>query len=352
MKRRAFLRTAASAAALTLIPPAARATTARRRSFEITYDIDLIADPDPAEVWLPLPQSAAGYQEAFSADWTGTVAKAAIRREVTYGARMFHAAWPRGDEPRRVRLSARVVARDRELRPGSPAGRPMLDPDATLYLKPTASMPLDGIVGETARQITRGLAAPIDKARAIYEWVVDNTFRDPAVEGCGVGDIKFMLESRNFGGKCADINSLFVGLARAAGIPAREVYGIRVADSAQFRSLGKSGDVSRAQHCRAEFYAEPWGWIPVDPADVRKVVLEENLSLADPKLRALRERLFGYWEMNWIGFNTARDFDLVPTLGRPVDFFMYPNARTASGHRDGLAPDKFRYRITARELTA
>ena len=40
-----------------------------------------------------------------------------------------------------------------------------------------------------------------------------------------------MLESGDLGGKCADINSLYVGLARAAGLPARDFFGVRVADS-------------------------------------------------------------------------------------------------------------------------
>jgi len=36
---------------------------------------------------------------------------------------------------------------------------------------------------------------------------------------------------------------------------------------------------SKAQHCRAELYAQNTGWIPVDPADVRKVVLEKRPGL-------------------------------------------------------------------------
>jgi len=40
-----------------------------------------------------------------------------------------------------------------------------------------------------------------------------------------------MLESKDLGGKCADLNALYVGLARAAGLPARDVYGIRIAKS-------------------------------------------------------------------------------------------------------------------------
>jgi len=70
----------------------------------------------------------------------------------------------------------------------------------------------------------------VEKARAIYEWIVDSTFRNPKTRGCGTGDIRFMLESGDLGGKCADLNALYVGLARAAGLPARDVYGIRIAN--------------------------------------------------------------------------------------------------------------------------
>jgi transglutaminase-like putative cysteine protease len=133
------------------------------------------------------------------------------------------------------------------------------------YLRPTASSPNDGIVLAKAREIVGARAAPLEKARAIYDWIVDNTFRRAEARGCGLGNIALMLESGDLGGKCADINSLFVGLARAAGLPARDFFGIRVADSRVTKSLGKSGDITKAQHCRAEVYIENKGWLPVDP---------------------------------------------------------------------------------------
>ena len=98
------------------------------------------------------------------------------------------------------------------------------------YLRPTASSPTDGIVLEKATEIIGARTAPLDKARAIYDWIVDNTFRRAETRGCGLGNIAFMLETGDMGGKCADINSLFVGLARAAGLPARDFFGMRVAD--------------------------------------------------------------------------------------------------------------------------
>jgi len=175
------------------------------------------------------------------------------------------------------------------------------------------------------------------------------------VRGCGWGDIKTMLETRNFGGKCGDLNAMFVGLARSVGIPARDIYGVRVAPSQYgFASLGVGTEnITRAQHCRAEFYAQGRGWVPVDPADVRKVVLEEppgKLALNDAKVVAARKRLFGSWEMNWLAYSYAHDVQLPGSTGPRIPYFMYPNGETLEGRLDPLDPDSFKYTLTAREL--
>jgi transglutaminase-like putative cysteine protease len=164
-----------------------------------------------------------------------------------------------------------------------------------------------------------------------------------------------MLETKDLGGKCADLNALFVGLARAAGLPARDVYGIRVAKSELgYKSLGPSTEfVTKAQHCRAEVYLGDFGWVPADPADVRKVVLEEppgNRPLDDDMVKKARVRLFGSWEMNWIAYNFAHDVALPGSHGAPIGFLMYPQAETADGRLDCLDPDGFEYEIKSKEI--
>jgi transglutaminase-like putative cysteine protease len=164
-----------------------------------------------------------------------------------------------------------------------------------------------------------------------------------------------MLATQTLGGKCADINGLFVALARASGIPARDVYGIRVADSQRgYKALGRSGDITKAQHCRAEFFAEGHGWIPVDPGDVRKVILEEppgNLPVTDAKVLAARNFLFGDWEMNWMAYNYGHDVALPGSTKGPVGFLMYPQGETADGLLDCLDPANFQYSISSREVS-
>ena len=217
-------------------------------------------------------------------------------------------------------------------------------------------MPIDGIVKTQADECVRGAKTDVEKARNIYEWVVDNTFRNPKTRGCGTGDIRFMLESGDLGGKCADLNALYVGLARAAGLPARHVYGLRVGKSQLgFQSLGPATEnVTKGQHCRVEVYLAEYGWVPVDPADVRKVVLEEppgNRPLDDEIVRDARKRLFGSWEMNWMAYNYAPDVALPgsPT-GARANYFMYPQGETAEGRLDSFDPDNFKYQITSKEI--
>ena len=351
MKRRDFLRLAAMTPLFAAAPRAlamAGDSTADWRTFELRYEVDLSWLTGAGRLWLPLPQNAGDYQKVLSVSWKAET-DVALQWDETYESPIFAAAWDAKDNKRVLAVSAHVATRDRTTGPAALRERSM--DEAALYLRPTEHMPVDGIVAETASRIVKGIGTPDAQARAIYEWTVDNTFRNPKTRGCGLGNIKFMLESGDLGGKCADINSLFVGLARACGIPARESYGVRVADSMQFKCLGKSGDVSKAQHCRAEYFSPRHGWVAVDPADVRKAVLEEKLALTDPRIVDLRRRLFGYWEMNWVAFNNARDFVLPGREGESFSYLMYPYAEFGDTRLDGRDPADFKFRLSSRQLS-
>ena len=363
MKRRTFLHAGAAASLLGSLPRFARAAQFDPRPgpwryFDVTTRVDVLRPAGSTRVWVPLPSLNGDFQRVIGNSWSGNAPEIKAASDPKYGAQMAWAQWPAGGAQPQLAVTSRVALRNRavDLARPDPAIR-LRAADARLNTAPTALIPTDGIVRKTALEIVRGESTELGKARAIYQWIVDNTFRDPKVRGCGTGDIRFMLESGDLGGKCADLNALYVGLARAAGLAARDVYGVRVAKSAfGYKSLGASSpDITKAQHCRADVFVTGYGWVPVDPADVRKVVLEEppgKLPLDAPKVVAARKTLFGHWEMNWMAYNTAHDIELPGSSGRPVPFLMYPQAETAKGRLDPLDPADFRYAITARELAA
>lgn len=323
------------------------------RTFELTTRVEIPNPSGLTRVWLPLAHAGGNtYQRVLKQTWRGSANTLRAIRDEKTGTGILFAEWGAGEAKPEVQLILEVATRDRAVdwRDRTIRGAPAAS--LPRYLQPTRLIPLDGIVRETARKITRAETDDVAKARAIYEWIVEHTVRDPNVRGCGVGDVRAMLETRNLRGKCADLNALFVGLARASGIPARDVYGIRVAPSRRFKSLGSDGDVTRAQHCRAEFHSTRHGWVPVDPADVRKVILEEKpgLSLTSPDVEYARRLLFGSWEGNWVAFNDVHDVRLPSSLGPVLPFLMYPHAETGGKRLDSLDPAAFRYQITAREI--
>jgi transglutaminase-like putative cysteine protease len=327
------------------------------RVFEVTVRAELAKTGSATRAWLPLPAvEDATWIKPMGSLWQGNAETLGVQRDARNGALMLAAKWAAGEAAPVVEVTSRFAARDRAIDLSQPGKVAPLDRSmARFYTRATEFLPTDGIVKKTSTEITRGARTDLEKARAIYEWIVDNTARNPKTRGCGVGDIRGMLETGDLTGKCADLNALYVGLARAAGLPARDVYGIRVADSHfGYKSLGKSGDITKAQHCRAEVWLTGFGWVPVDPADVRKVVLEEKpgLTLQDDVVIATREKLFGAWEMNWLAFNFAHDLKLPGSTGAAIPFLMYPQGENTAGRFDSLDPEHFRYKITSRELVA
>ena len=351
MKRRDFLR----ATALSAVSVGRTfAEAARWRTFEVTTRTEILNPDGVTRVWAPAPLDRdTPWQRTLSVfvDIHGGVAKTV--KAGTDGPAMVVAEFPAGVPPI-LKVTSRVRTRDWSVDLSVPNSAAKPD-DLQRFLRPTKFIPTGGIVKERSTEITRSASTDLDKARAIYEWIIESTRRNPKTRGCGLGNIEFMLESGDLSGKCADLNSLYVGLARAAGLPARDVFGIRVAKSELgYKSLGASSEnITKAQHCRAEVYLTDYGWVPVDPAGVRKVMLEEppgNRPLSDEMVRQARARLFGSWEMNWMAYNFAHDVTLPGSSGPPVPFFMYPQAETAAGRLDSLAPDTFKYEISAREL--
>ena len=364
MQRRDFLKAGVAISVLSVLPRSARAERVFDpqpgpwRRFEIKTRIEIKEPEGATQAWVPVPHLYEAEWFRAEASQCSTNAKSArLVRGGKYDAQMLHLQWSADERAPLAEVVSTITTRDRAIdfnKPGKVT--PLSESDRALYTAATALIPVDGLVKERSDSIVAGLDSDLDKARAIYEWVVENTFRDGKVRGCGRGDIAAMLRLNNLGGKCADLNALYVGLARAAGLPARDIYGIRVAPSRfGYQSLGVTSQlVTKAQHCRAEVFLDDFGWVPVDPADVRKVVLEEppgNLPMDDPKVLAARKTLFGSCEGNWLAYNRAHDVTLPGSAWPELGFLMYPQAETAGRQLDCLDPNSF-YVITATELTA
>lgn len=327
------------------------------RSFDVTTRVDLQPLQGATRVWLPLPSVNSGYQQSLTHSFSSN-GQAAMAQDGVEGTRMLVADFAPGLAQPFVEVTSRIATQNRAI-DWSRRDAPRESADTlAFYTRATALLPTDGIVRKTALQATQGARNDVQKAQAIYDWIVHNTYREPKVRGCGEGDIATLLETGDFGGKCADLNALFVGLCRAVGVPARDVYGLRVAPSAfGYKELsGNSASLKGAQHCRAEAYLAGHGWVAMDPADVAKVMRLETpewlKTTQNAVVAPVNKALFGGWEGNWMAYNTAHDLALPGAKGEKLGFFMYPMAENAKGRFDPYAPDDFKYQITAREIKA
>ena len=366
--RRQFLRTAA-ASAVASFPPYSLAQSAdvperqfapqpgAWRTFEVSTRVEIAAPRGQTRVWVPVPSVDTAWQKSLESAMSsnGKVRMLADGRE---GARMAYAEFDAAQMQPFVEVTSRIQTQNR-LQDWKQKSVPA-ETAASLaqWTRATKLIPVDGIVLSTASEATKGARNDVEKAQKIFDWIVSNTYREPKVRGCGEGDIQTMLETGNLGGKCADLNALFVGLCRSVGLPARDVYGLRVAPSAfGYKELGGiSAKLQGAQHCRAEVYLQGYGWVAMDPADVAKVMRQETAQwIKDPRnpvVAPVNRALFGGWEGNWMAYNTAHDVVLPNANGPRLGFLMYPHAETGGQGLDAYAPDDFRYRISAKEITA
>ena len=315
----------------------------RERKAIITLEVSLKAPADANEVrlWLPYPLSDEN-QTVEDVKVSGNFAGSGVYREGEHGNIALYAEW-NGNPPERLLTYTFTISRKEAVRMDFPAKELLFSStEFREYLKPTSLAPVDGKVRALAEKITKGKKTNRAKARAIYDWIVNNMHRDPNVKGCGYGDVEKLLVT--LGGKCGDIHSVFVALARSVGVPAREINGIRI-------PKGKEGEMTKAQHCWAEFYMPGYGWVPVDPSDVRKAMLEKKIT--DPKdIKDLVEYFFGSVEENRIAYQSGKDVLLSPAQknGR-LAYFMYPYAEAdGKALNEDLFGFNLGYKITFKEI--
>lgn len=340
-----------------------------RRRFLVTQEHTPIAPEGSTgitNIWIPIPEDTV-FQRLISITVEGNYDKTNINANNDFGAKTLFATWNADAKHPTITVKMEIETLNWEIAEQGflkyyEAPETLHYPkEVAIYLEASDQIALDGIVKETADKIIGNEKNPLEQARLIHKWVSANMKRDNSVVGCGLGNVKEILESGDLSGKCTDINSVFVALARAVGIPAREMFGIRVGKSIKLEQYSKGAfgsadekglsNITGAQHCRAMFYLAGFGWVPCDPADVTKMRLYENKEHADPAVQYIDEYLFGNWEMNWIGFNFGRDFEVYPATEQgSMNNFGYPYAEVDGDPLNFYDPKTFKYSYESQEL--
>src|SRR5467141_3256862 len=287
-------------------------TIAPVRNFEFTYLTKIPASPLGAKtlrIWIPLPQSDP-YQ-AIGGLKVESPFPYAKHRDPEYGNEYLYLQVPAAQVSSReeVRMSFQVSRRahlvDLDAQPGSAPSAGVDSSGLRRFLQPDRRVPLQGVIAELATRETRGIQAPLEKARAIYNYVIATMRHDKSGTGWGNGDAIWACTAKR--GNCTDFPSLFIGMMRAVGIPARFEIGFPL-------PADQHDGAVPGYHCWAEFYVQPFGWIPVDASEAWKH--------PDKK-----DYFFGAHDDNRLQFTIGRDIRLdPPQRGDPLNYFIYPYA--------------------------
>ncbi len=304
----------------------------------VTMKFDLSQYPANSKVrlWFPYPVSNK-YQDITDVKVDGNFVKSGVYAEKKYGNLIYYAQWDKNAKKRFLIFTFKAKRKYLKNYPFPKKELSWNKNDFKIYLKGAKLAPINDMVKKLAEEIVKGKKTIPEKAKAIYMWVCKNTYRNPKTRGCGKGDLCKLLKDP--GGKCADLSTIFVSLCRAAGIPAREVFGIR---------LGKkdSQNITKGYHCWSQFYIPGYGWYTVDPADVRKMMLIKNLKWNDEKTKYYVKFYWEGIEPYRIKLSTGKDLTLNPKQdGAPLNYLMYPYAEVNGKVIDWLAPKTFKYSV-------
>ena len=193
------------------------------------------------------------------------------------------------------------------------------------FLRPSSHVAVnDPILAPIQRELRR-TANPDDPAaytRAIYDWVVDNVEYKKDGKGWGNGDTFWACSERY--GNCTDFHSLFISLARSAGIPARFEMGFSVPTDRAGGSIG-------GYHCWTQFYLSGIGWVPIDASEAFK----------HPEMR---EQLYGGQPADRILFTMGRDIQLGEGHeSGPLNYFIYPHVEVGGYAWEGPVRKEFSF---------
>jgi transglutaminase-like putative cysteine protease len=220
---------------------------------------------------------------------------------------MFYAQAAKADKPEIHFEIVYDVVRHERLTLGSVtphlADVAIKDKERKQFLQPDKLVPITGLPADLAVKVTSGKNTPLEKARAIYDYVFDNMKYDKTGTGWGHGDVLYACDAKK--GNCTDFHSLFISMARSQAIPARFEIGFPL-------PADKHGGEIAGYHCWADFFEPSHGWVPVD--------ISEAWEHPEKK-----DFFFGAHDANRIQFTVGRDIVLNPKQGgAPLNYFVYP----------------------------
>lgn len=300
-----------------------------------TVDMSQYEQGKVVRVWLPVAQDG-DYQKVTDVAYDAPKATKSEIATDSEGNKMLYLEWDANVAPADRTATLSFKAERQEVRVSNPTDDGSAIPDdVKQYLEGSSLVPVNDQVKAAADEITSGKTGSVEKARAIYDWIIENMNRDESVKGCGTGDVCALLSTKS--GKCTDINSVFVGLCRAAGIPAREMFGVRM----------NAEDITKNQHCWCEFYVAGTGWVPADPADVLKAVLKGGWTKDQAETKEKAEYYWGGWDCERVELSEGRDLTLSPAQSDgKLNNFGYPYAEVDGSAVDYYDPTTFVYTIS------
>jgi transglutaminase-like putative cysteine protease len=294
---------------LALLPRPARGEEApapAARTFAFAYEAKFPAPAAGAthlDAWVPLPiedglQAVADLKVTATQD--GKDVPVQQTKEEVYGNRFAYVGLdkPKGEVV--LRWTARVT-RTEDVGQDASAVNPR-------FREADRLLPITGRAADLAREL--GVTEGADlraRGHRIYDSVLSTMVYDKVAEGWGRGDFDRACEVGK--GNCTDFHAKFMGIARAAGIPARFTIGIPITRDPK----GSAG----GYHCWAHFF-DGAHWIPVDISEAQKIAAK------DP---AKAQWFFGHLDADRLSLTVGRDVNYAPKQkGETPLFIVYPYA--------------------------
>ena len=280
------------------------AQDSRHFTFHYGFTVKNLPSGKKVRIWIPAAQSDA-YQEVKIVSAKGDL-PVKKTRESKYGDELYFAETSSATQPElHFEVEYDVVRHERVAL--NPTARVMAasltNKEKEEDLQPDALVPVTGLPADLAVKVTQGKTQPLDKARAIYDYVFTTMKYDKTGTGWGHGDVLYACDAKK--GNCTDFHSLFIAMARSQGIPARFEIGFPLPPDKHSAEIA-------GYHCWSDFYIDGKGWIPVDISEAWK----------HPEKR---DYFFGSHDVNRVQFSMGRDLRMNPPQdGKLLNYFVYP----------------------------